>query len=312
MNAKTSQQIGVVVVILLTLLTVSPSNAAAQRRRPRSRRAAPVIHEVLAIAIRPPEAYDSHVIELKKKLPNKDFSVAIEEPFVVIGNDRPEVVQQQAENTVRWAVTMLKQDFFERDPDKILDIWLFKDDVSYEKYAREIFGDEPNTPYGYYSPAHGALIMNISTGGGTLVHEIVHPFMEANFPHCPAWFNEGMGSLYEQSGEVNGHIHGFPNWRLPSLQAAIRARTVPSFKTLTSTTDAEFYNQDKGTNYAQARYLCYYLQERGLLVKFYRQFLANRATDPTGYQTLQRVLGVRSMQTFQKTWEQFVLKIERN
>ena len=24
--------------------------------------------------------------------------------------------------------------------------------------------------------------MNISTGGGTLVHEIVHPFIEANFP----------------------------------------------------------------------------------------------------------------------------------
>ena len=51
--------------------------------------------------------------------------------------------------------------------------------------------------------------MNISTGGGTLVHEIVHPFVAANFPNCPAWFNEGLGSLYEQSGEVNGAIHGY-------------------------------------------------------------------------------------------------------
>jgi len=28
-----------------------------------------------------------------------------------------------------------------------------------------------------------------------LVHEIVHPFMRANFPECPAWFNEGLASL---------------------------------------------------------------------------------------------------------------------
>ena len=32
-----------------------------------------------------------------------------------------------------------------------------------------------------------------------LVHEMVHPFMDADFPACPAWFNEGLASLYEQS-----------------------------------------------------------------------------------------------------------------
>ncbi len=66
--------------------------------------------------------------------------------------------------------------------------------------------------------------MDISTGGGTLVHEIVHPFIEANFPNCPPWLNEGLGSLYEQSGEVQGRIHGFTNWRLHGLQADIKAR----------------------------------------------------------------------------------------
>lgn len=313
MNVKTRQSILLVSAMLLVLIAIAGSDGLAQRRRPASRRnSPPVVHEVKSIPVRPPEAYDNHVVQLQPRLPSKDFSVVIEEPFVVIGNDRPEVVQRQAENTVRWAVTKLKQEYFTADPVDILEIWLFKDDTSYRKYAREIFGDEPNTPYGYYSPTHKALIMNISTGGGTLVHEIVHPFMEANFPNCPAWFNEGMGSLYEQSGEVDGHIRGLPNWRLPSLQAAIRAGTVPSFKTLTSTTDTQFYNEDKGTNYAQTRYLCYYLQERGLLVKFYQQFLANRATDPTGYNTLRRVLGVRDMTRFQKTWKQFVLKLEYN
>ncbi|MEO6390283.1 MAG: hypothetical protein ABIP75_00445 [Pyrinomonadaceae bacterium] len=256
--------------------------------------------------------YQAHIVLLKKKFPNHDFNYVIQPPFIVIGNDTPSVVQQHAERTVKWAVDKLKQDYFTSDPASILDIWLFKDEVTYEKYAKEIFGDEPDTPYGYYSSAHQSLIMNISTGGGTLVHEIVHPFIEANFPDCPAWFNEGLGSLYEQSGEEKGHIHGYPNWRLPALQEAIRARTVPKFKDLTATTWEQFYNEDKGTNYAQSRYLLYYLQDRGLLVKYYQQFLASRRTDPTGYKTLQRILGVRDMNAFQRRWEQFVLKIERN
>ena len=40
--------------------------------------------------------------------------------------------------------------------------------------------------------------MNIGPGPGTLSHELVHPYMEANFPNVPAWFNEGLASLYEQ------------------------------------------------------------------------------------------------------------------
>jgi hypothetical protein len=228
---------------------------------------------------------------------------------VVIGDEPPDAVRRRSENTVKWAADQLKKSYFERDPATILDIWLFKDKASYEKHAKEIFGHEPDTPYGYYSSAEGALIMNIATGGGTLVHEIVHPFVAANFPDCPAWFNEGLGSLYEQCGEVDGKIHGYTNWRLAGLQKAIRGSSVPSFKTLTTTTSDQFYNRDKGTNYAQARYLCYYLQQRGLLEKFYRRFHADVEKDPTGYQTLQAVLGRRDMDAFQKEWEAFVLKL---
>jgi hypothetical protein len=68
-----------------------------------------------------------------------------------------------------------------------------------------------------------------------------------------------------------------------------------------------FYNDDKGTNYAQSRYLCYYLQEKGLLVKFYREFKASQATDPTGYQSLQKVLGESDLLAFQEKWKKFVL-----
>ena len=152
--------------------------------------------------------------------------------------------------------------------------------------------------------------MNIRTGGGTLVHEIVHPFMAANFPGCPAWFNEGLASLYEQASEKDGHIIGLTNWRLRGLKDAIEEKRLPAFRELTATTDNGFSNSDRGDNYAQARYLCHYLQERCLLVKFYQSFVKNYGDDPTGYRTLTTVLGEKDMADFQRRWEKYVLALQ--
>ena len=259
-------------------------------------------------------AYAQHILELKKRFTADDkFTVVIARPFVVIGDEPEKTVDERATNTVAWAVAQLKKFYFDRDPTQILDVWLFKDKASYEQHVEKLFGEKPTTPYGYFSPAHGkALIMNISSGGGTLVHEIVHPFMASNFPECPSWFNEGLASLYEQTGSNAAGIHGYPNWRLPGLKKAIEAKRVPSFEALTSTTTTEFYHADPGTNYSQARYLCYYLQEKGLLRKYYRQFKAAAAKDPTGYKTLQAMLGEDDMDAFKKKWEAYVMKIERD
>lgn len=248
-----------------------------------------------------------HVALLKKRLPSAEFAVVVESPFVVVGDGGKKAIEGHARDTVKWAVDLLKRDYFAKDPKDILDIWLFKDAASYRKHAKQLFGEIPTTPYGYYSAENKSLVMNIETGGGTLVHEIVHPFMEANFPGCPAWFNEGMGSLYEQCGEQDGHIRGFTNWRLPGLQSAIKRGGLTPFKTLLAMDARTFYNEDKGTNYSQSRYLCYYLQERRLLASFYREFVADSKDDPTGFGTLQKILGERDMDAFQKKWETFVL-----
>jgi len=253
--------------------------------------------------------YAQHIMKLRKKVPQKGFHIIFQRPFVVVGDESAEMVKQRATGTVKWATDYLKKDYFANDPEEIIDIWLFKDKVSYQKHAREIFGGRPTTPYGYCSDEHNALVMNIRTGGGTLVHEMVHSFMPANFPACPAWFNEGLASLYEQCGERNGHIRGYTNWRLAGLQAAIRRKEVPSFKTLCSTSSREFYQEDPGTNYSQARYLCYYLQEKGLLVKYFHEFRRSVKKDPTGYQTLAKILNESDMDGFKKKWEAFVLKL---
>jgi hypothetical protein len=253
-----------------------------------------------------PADYAQHVLTLRPRVP-PGFSVVVQPPFVVIGDDTPERVQASGEHVVRWAVERLARDFFPRSPGRILDIWLFKDDVSYERNTRALFGKSPSTPFGYYSSEDDALVMNIATGGGTLVHELVHPFIEANFPSCPAWFNEGLGSLFEQSADRDGHIVGLTNWRLAGLQRAIRHKKLPTFRALMATTSRQFYDEDRGSNYAQARYLLYYLQERDLLVAYYREFLSHQSQDPTGFFSLLHVLDEEDPVRFQARWERFVL-----
>ena len=257
----------------------------------------------------------AHLLTLKKTAP-AGFTVVLAPPFVVLGDEAPERVRQHAEQTVKWAAGKLKQDYFKADPAEIIDVWLFKDDASYRQHAKLLFDDTPTTPFGYYSATHHALVMNISTGGGTLVHELVHPFMRANFPKCPAWFNEGLASLYEQSAEKEGHIRGLINWRYTGLAKAIKDGKLISFQKLMALTDEEFYggqsNPGYSEHYAQSRYLCFYLQEKGFLTKFYREFVMDAKQDPTGYETLKRVLGEKDMAAFQKKWEQFILDLRAN
>ena len=281
-----------VAIILVTLL--SSACAAAPAPAPTSQPTA--------------DDYARHVARLRERL-SDEFTIVVQHPFVVISDEAPATVRRRAMGTVGWAVEKLKAAYFEQDPNHVIDVWLFKDRESYERNAKRLFGRTPSTPYGYYSPSDRALVMNISTGGGTLVHEIVHPFVAANFPECPAWLNEGLGSLYEQSAERDGKIVGLTNWRLAGLQRAIRGKRLKTFRDLTRTSDDEFYDDDRGEHYAQARYLCYYLQEKGLLTQFVREFTAHREKDPTGYETLKRTLGEDDMAAFQARWERFVMKL---
>lgn len=252
---------------------------------------------------------EARATELRSKFASRGWTVEVAAPFVVVGDGSEPRVRSLTSGTVAWAVRHLEAAYFDRHPSEIIDVWLFEGERSYRTHAKELFGHEPDTPFGYYSPSARALIMNIATGGGTLVHEIVHPYMAANFPATPAWFNEGLASLYEQCAERDGTIVGLTNWRLPGLQRAISSETVPSFRTLTSTTDEEFYERDPGVYYAQARYLCYYLQEKGVLRRYYRAFRANVERDPTGYQTLQDVLRTSDMRRFERTWANFVQQL---
>lgn len=255
-----------------------------------------------------PDDFTRHVAALKRKIARLkgDFTVVVEGPFVLVGDCDEERLRHIGATTVRWTREKLRQDFFAKDPTRILDIFLFKDADSYEAYVHALTGRFPTTPYGFYSSNNGALYMNIRTGLGTLVHEIVHPYIEANYSDCPPWLNEGLGSLFEQADERDGHIIGRTNWRLRELKASILDGKVPPFHVLTAMDAETFYGPGSSVHYAAARYLLYYLQERGLLVQYYRAAFEAREADPTGYKTLVRVLGEKDMDAFERRWVEFV------
>jgi hypothetical protein len=257
------------------------------------------------------DPYAKHIAALREKLGDSlgDISVRVEEPFVVIGDAGDAALARDAK-TVRWAADLLEKDFFAARPSKILDVYLFHDARSYERGVKLLTGSAPDTPYGFYSHATGGLYMNIATGGGTLVHELVHPYVEADFPNAPAWLNEGLGSMFEQSAEKDGHIVGLTNWRLRGLQRALARGDVPSFATLARMTDTEFYADDSGVHYATARYLLFYLQSQGTLRDFYRAFRAAREKDPSGYATLVKTLGSPDMTELRAKWERFVAALK--
>ncbi|HTL35146.1 MAG TPA: hypothetical protein VL326_18585 [Kofleriaceae bacterium] len=241
--------------------------------------------------------------ELEKKLEGQKYTVLVEAPFVVIGDFGDKNVKKITTGFLRGKVALLEKDFFTKRPDKLLEVWLFANEKSFRAGAKKFFNDTPDTPYGYYSPDANALIMNAS-GLGTLSHELVHPYMEANFPDVPSWFNEGLASLYEQPSERKGHIVGLPNWRLPNLKKEIKAGTLPKMSKLLGTTRDQFYEANYDS-YAYARYIVYYLQEQGKLQDFYKKFLEDKK-DLTGATALAAVLG-EDLETFEPKWRKWVL-----
>ena len=234
------------------------------------------------------------------------FRVEIVKPFVVASDQPAEDFARIRQHTIGWAVTMLNKDFFSEPLQEIIAIYLFRNKESYDRHSQSLFGEKPTTPYGYYLPGHQALVMNIDTGTGTLVHEIVHPLLAADFPQVPSWFDEGLASLYEQCCQRDGRIVGLLNWRLPVLQEGLRAGHFVALEKLLATSRDEFYDDPYGMHYAEARYLCYYLQEKNLLRRFYHEFRRNHLTDPSGKASLLRVTQKDSLAQLQAEWLGFL------
>ena len=234
--------------------------------------------------------YDYIIEDLESKL-SDDFIIKPHLYYVVVSNLFETETDRLINHTITAATECFYNNYFEKRPDEITTIFLFKDEKSYKSWAKKLYNDYGLSRFGYYKPSERVMLMNINTGSGTLVHEMTHALVRYDFPEIPAWFNEGLGSLYERCSLQNGKILGYVNWRLPDLKEPIEDDGYTSLKKLLNTSDDEFYGENSGFNYAQARYLCMFLQEKGMLREYYKAFRDNYSGDKTGRNTLEKIYG---------------------
>lgn len=237
-------------------------------------------------------------------------SVVVRPPFVIAGDMDEATLEHWHQRTIGPAARAMASSYFHVAPYEPVTVLLFSGEQSYSRYAGLLFGDEGISVYGYYKPHLRTLVMNIGTGGGTLVHELTHALLDFDFPRIPDWFNEGLASLHEQCQirpDETG-IDGLVNWRLATLKEAVRRNRLPPLERLIQGDD--FRGPQIGLNYAQARYLCLYLQQQGKLAEFYRRFRQRHPQDVTGASTLADVLGPDRWASLDADFQRWVLGLE--
>jgi hypothetical protein len=247
----------------------------------------------------------------RDRLEAERFNAVEAGPFLIAGNGTPAQLAAYRDGTILAAEASLRTMYFAKPLEEPVLILLFETEGPYKRLAKKWF-DEADVPhFGFYRPWDRCMLMNVGTGTGTLVHELVHALIAPDFPAVPDWFNEGLASLYEQSqiAQDKRSITGLVNWRLPALQKAIADGTLRPIAEMAA--DDDFRNAERtGLNYAHARYVMLYLQEKGLLRRYYSAFRDAHKDDPDGMKTLRKVVGEdKPFEQWEREWKAWVMTL---
>lgn len=116
-----------------------------------------------------------------------------------------------------------------------------------------------------------------------IVHEFTHALhfadMGARRQQHPIWLVEGLATLFESVDYEAGKVLPRHNHRLTVVQEALRRERTMPWTALTRLNHMQFMANAQ-LAYAQARYMLFYMQEKGLLKKFYDEY-----TKGAGYQS---------------------------
>ena len=249
-------------------------------------------------------AYTGKVVaEYQKKL-GGDYTVTHDDAAnVVIISDTDAQTVSQLTQVLQAVSTRLWKSLFKHKPTSELLVIVPKNVAD---YFQKLGGKK--TSAGFYNPGARTLTVNLATGMGTVVHEFTHGLhyadQEALGQQHPQWIVEGLGALYEQSGMGDGQMTGAINWRLPILKKAIADKKTFPLKDFLAKSN-EYFAKDVSVAYAMTRYVCYFLQEKKLLLRFYEKYCVQYDQDKSGVHTLEEVYG-KPVDEFEKDWLEFV------
>ena len=236
----------------------------------------------------------------------------VRSPFVIAGDSTAAELDGWHARTIRPAVRAMQRSYFRTAPAQPITVLLFRNEASYNRYAQQLFNESGISIYGYYKPNVRTLLLNLDTGTGTLLHELTHALIDFDYPDAPDWLNEGLASLHEQcrfrGGERDPWLEGLANWRLKGLQEVIRKHRLRSLASLVASTD--FRGPLEGTNYAQARYFCLYLQQKELLAPLYRTLRDGEPKSTSARDAIARLFPEKTPQEINRDFQRWVLELE--
>ncbi len=150
-------------------------------------------------------------------------------------------------------------------------------------------------------------LMNTSV----VVHEFTHALhfadMFARKQQHPIWLVEGLATLFEAS-DRNGGVVPRHSYRLAIVQAAVKNRQSLPWKAFVQFQQPQFLRVAH-LAYAQARYMLFYMHEKGLLKKFYDEYTnkQNYESDQSALEAFEVVFG-KPIEAVEHDWKQWVLK----
>jgi len=245
---------------------------------------------------------------LRRQLP-PTFRLYSAGPFVVASELPRYVTDTYRAYTITWLHDHMMRDYC-RTPPKLAEktIFLFLSQRSYNEFIKKHLGRSLSKTWGVTTKQ--AILVDIESGSGSLVHELVHNYLKADFPKIPDWLEEGISSLYEQSVEVDGRITGLINFRIEVFRKAMQKGGLISLKDLILQGREKLKADELDLYYAQVRYFCFYLQELGVLQNVYHSLRDDKYLDTTGQRALMQILGADSLSAIQRNWISFISELK--
>lgn len=232
------------------------------------------------------------------KLPAEVQCTLSSERFVLHTDFAPDEAERQRrllEGMCTWLEAHWFTEPFERHPLRVL---LFADEARMQRWNAS---HELPEAAGRYIESADLLVIDLSTGLGTALHELAHYYLRCTCRHPRTRFvEEGIASFFEK---FLGHIDDDGRLEL-SVGYFHPGRYLLLSRQHVRLHVQDLWNPDaSGPDYAAARSFMLFLHRRGLLHPFVQ---ALRASDGDGREVLQALAGT-SIEQLDREWHEWVV-----
>jgi len=182
---------------------------------------------------------------------------------------------------------------------------LFGTTEAFEAYAwkaanKEWYG-------GFYMQKGRMVVGDVSRGSDVFLHELCHGLFIDDFNDLfPTWLGEGLAELFEQFAVDGDKVRGLPGATPGEIRKAFKEGKAPRLRDFIQMRGVEFHDRTRGReavnqdrlhlHYTLARAVVLYLQEKGLLVRFYTNLRKTRVAtarqDPFCLKALEQETGL--------------------